>query len=412
MDDPGETNPRNVEPLQRLPRFLGLFERKGVLPALVGSLFLRAETSLLMIVFSLITPAHTQPPAHMYSYEMHNSLQAGGVFSSMLLLPWYRWDTVHYLRIATEGYSTMNLVAWPPLYPALVGAGSILVHPLASGLLVSTLCLFVFLLLIYRFVAETWDDATARRTVVWIVVFPASFYLVAVYSESLYLALAVACFLAARRRRWLLAGLWGMLGTLVRYQGVALAAILLVEGYQVARSGALKRWQERLGLLGGLALVPLGLAGYFVYVRYSLGYPWPWEVRQSLWPLTWVTPWEGLLTAFRVLWKSFPLWSPSVFFDLVFTVLFLILLLRRTHKMPLSLAAMSWGILILMLTQVRNDGDLTMGASLLRYVLAIFPGFIILAQAMSQKWSKITWAVSFAAQILLLWWFYYWLWVA
>jgi hypothetical protein len=29
-----------------------------------------------------------------------------------------------------------------------------------------------------------------------------------------------------------------------------------------------------------------------------------------------------------------------------------------------------------------------------------------------QKWSRILWAVSFAAQILLLWCFYYWLWVS
>ena len=64
---------------------------------------------------------------------------------------------------------------------------------------------------------------SALWTVVFLSVFPTAFFFQAIYSESLFLLLSVACFLAARRGRWALAGAAGFLASLTRNTGLLLA---------------------------------------------------------------------------------------------------------------------------------------------------------------------------------------------
>src|SRR5581483_1385556 len=61
----------------------------------------------------------------------------------------------------------------------------------------------------------------ARRSVLYLAVFPMSLFLQAVYSESVFLLVAIGAFLAAERRRFVVAGVLTGLALLARPTGVA-----------------------------------------------------------------------------------------------------------------------------------------------------------------------------------------------
>ena len=85
---------------------------------------------------------------------------------------------------------------------------------------------------------------------------PVSFFLSAVYTESLFLALSVGSIYAARRERWLLCGVLGFLAAISRNGGVALilpTAIIYLYGPRAAATLALTRWAARARRLGPAA---------------------------------------------------------------------------------------------------------------------------------------------------------------
>ncbi|HVF45057.1 MAG TPA: hypothetical protein VM936_18675, partial [Pyrinomonadaceae bacterium] len=143
-----------------------------------------------------------------------------GSFYNWLSL-WNRWDAPHYLDIARMGYVKEGVesrwVVFYPLYPWLVRAATLFVRDeLAAAFLVSTLASVAAGLLLYRLALLDEERAVARAAVFFMFVFPTSYFLHIGYTESLFLALALGTFLAARERRWPLAGLLGALACMTR----------------------------------------------------------------------------------------------------------------------------------------------------------------------------------------------------
>lgn len=141
-------------------------------------------------------------------------------------------DALWFLRIADTGYrSDDGSAAFFPLYPVTVRGVSWAIggHPLAAGLLVSNLAFLGSLCMLYLLVRKERSDAVARKTVLYLSIFPTSFFFFAPYSESLFLLAAVTAFWAARRVRWPVAGASGALAAATRSVGVALAPALMVE---------------------------------------------------------------------------------------------------------------------------------------------------------------------------------------
>ena len=48
---------------------------------------------------------------------------------------WQRWDAIHYIRIAQNGYDAVELTAFFPLYPWLGAASGLLIVALGANLL-------------------------------------------------------------------------------------------------------------------------------------------------------------------------------------------------------------------------------------------------------------------------------------
>ena len=191
---------------------------------------------------------------------------------------WARWDSDWFLKIAEQGYSwPSSTPAFFPLYPLLVGGlGWVLAgHTVLAGIVVSLAAGAAAFGLLYRLTLERLGEEAARHTVLFLAVAPTSLFFGAVYSESLFLLLSVATFLAAERGRFWQAGAVGGLALLTRSAGVALVPALLVFAW---------RAPDRRRALAGVALAPALFLLYPLLLSVWIGRPLAFlEAQQVVW---------------------------------------------------------------------------------------------------------------------------------
>jgi hypothetical protein len=221
--------------------------------------------------------------------------------AGFLIDVWARWDSVWFLRIAEDGYGATEeaAAAFYPLYPLLVaGLGRVLFgHYVLAGVIVSlAACLGAFVLL-YRLAAPRLGDEGARRTVLYVAVFPFAVFLGAVYSESLFLLVTVASFLLAERGSFLGAGLAAGLAWLTRPLGVALLPALALLAWRSPRRG-----RALLQLLTAPALFAL----YPLYLWWRVDDPVAFLRAEDTWSreLSPLGPLGGLWDGLRAGWAG------------------------------------------------------------------------------------------------------------
>jgi Mannosyltransferase (PIG-V) len=220
-------------------------------------------------------------------------------FADPLLAPLARWDTAWYLRIADSGYGDSEpRAAFFPLYPLLVRAVATLGGASEAALLVASYVValaafLVALTLLYRLASLELGRRLAQPTLLLLAVFPAAVFFGAPYSESLFLALAVGGFYAARRERWALAGLCAMGAAATRSAGILLLLPL-----------AMLWWgsrERRPRDVAWLLLGPLGLAAYSAWLGFVEGDALRFLDVQDAWSRELAVPfaaaWDGLWAA-------------------------------------------------------------------------------------------------------------------
>ena len=211
------------------------------------------------------------------------------------------WDSGWYFDIAQRGYyfnaSGQSSVAFFPLYPLLVRA---LAWPFGggdralwlAGIVLSYACLLAGLTVLHRLTwARLGDAEPARRTVLYVAVFPFAYFFTQVYTESLFLLVTVSAVAAASCSRWGLAGLFGMLAALTRPNGILIAVPLaLMAIADRPRLGVVVRRALAVGL------VPLGLGLFCAYCWRLSGDPLAWLHAQAQWGFTvGNAPWNELM---------------------------------------------------------------------------------------------------------------------
>ena len=190
---------------------------------------------------------------------------------TLLTRPAVAFDSAAYLRIASDGYSYLDLTAFYPLYPVLVrGAGTIVRSDVFAGIGLSIAAFAVALYLLHRLVELELGEAPARATVLLTAFFPTALFFSAVYTEGLFLALSVGAIYSARRGWWARAALLGLLASATRNTGVLLLIPLVVMYLQEPRENRPPGPRVRPDI-AWLALVPLGLVGYFAYLHFHIG---------------------------------------------------------------------------------------------------------------------------------------------
>lgn len=293
---------------------------------------------------------------------------------------WARWDSVWYLTIADHGYhAAAETLAFWPLYPALVaGLGAVLGgHDIAAGVIVSLGAALGSLILLERLATRLVGRESARRAVLYLALFPTAFFLGAVYSESLYLFLALAAFLLAEQGRFLPAGVACGLAILTRVVGVALLPALALLAW---RSG------RRRQALAALAVAPALGAVQLLVVQRSRGGLDDLFGAQALWQrhLSPLGPLGGISDGFAKAWTTAlelgdrggpDLWWPSELLNAGFLVLFVVLAAVAWRRLGAPYGLFAAVSLALPLSFPATPSPLL---SLPRFGLVVFPFFLAL----------------------------------
>ena len=321
---------------------------------------------------------------------------------------WSHWDGEHYVALAASGYLQPPYNASPaffPLYPLLMRSSAELFGGPASlpslsvwGVLISLLALPFALYFVYRIAEEGWGTRAAQGTVLALAFFPTSFFLNAVYTESLFLALSAGSLWAARvRKDLLLACALAAFATATRNVGVFLIVPL---AYEWLKGGAGRDYGPWRGA-ACLALAFSGLLGYSAYLWLRFGDPFLFYTQQGRWnreatdPLT--TLYDASVRAGEGVWALFDpdlLADPSVgriadhlgaaanFYNLLFLCLAAVLLVVGLRELPFSLNAYAF-LLILPAAFFGTPDFPLMG--LPRYMLVAFPLFVVLGVLLKNR---------------------------
>ncbi len=296
--------------------------------------------------------------------------------SHVLLAVWGRWDAVHYLNIATQGYQGTDM-AFFPLYPLLIRIfGTLAGNHLIAGLLISNASFFFGLLFLYKLLEHEYDRAVARRAIFYVSIFPTAVYFTAVYTESLFFMLTVASFYYMRSRHWWVAGALGCLAALTRVEGVILIVPFVIEWLTQDRE---TRPRAIYDLLAG-GLIVFGLAIYMAYLWVLSADPLYFSHVQIHWNRHLAPPWVSLANAFgKLTHGSGALVVANQSLEIAFTLLMIAVLLGGWHRLrPSYIAYMALSILVPMSTSNLM--------SMPRFALVLFPMFAILARWGERPW--------------------------
>ena len=298
--------------------------------------------------------------------------------------PWQRWDALWYEHIARSGYSQGAAdAAFYPLFPGLVH----LVAPLTGGqaalaaLLVSTAALAAALVVLHRLVRADLDPSTANRTILYLAVAPAAFFLLAGFTESLFLLLAAAALLAARRGRPAGAGGLAALAALCRSTGLLLVAPLLVEVVAEARRRR-REGQRPLRPAHLAVLLPVAAAaGWDLWIRLRIGVPGgALSLQRDVWGNHAVAPWTALHDSLLTVVGG---GHPEEGLNLASSLALVLSVPLMLGRLPASYVAYT---AVSVLPVVCREALVTPQESSGRYLLAVFPVFVLLAQAGRRPW--------------------------
>lgn len=277
-----------------------------------------------------------------------------------------RQDALWFLRIASEGYRMDDVsAAFFPLFPLLVrivawipGLGT-----LGAALLVSNAAALAALVVLHALTRLELGRDHVPRSVVFVALFPTGFFLLAPYTESLFLLLSVAAFWFARRDRWAWAASAGALAAMTRSVGVLLILGLWVE--------AMRQWRR-----DGRAPLPRLAAAAAVGIGPLLTMAWWGLVHEDFWrPLSVQANWRdgGAVFPPTSLWHAVDIAAHLRSYwlmDLLVLGLAVAGIALAARRIPMAYTAYAAGSIVLPLLLPFEPRPLL---SVPRFVVVLFP---------------------------------------
>lgn len=328
-----------------------------------------------------------------WSYEvfpLYSLNYLGGGFSNYIskyyIFPWANFDGEHFISIAYFGYQELQQ-AFFPLYPKLIALGLFfygrtLEMGAKVGYVISTITFPIALIFFYKLIKLDYSKKFALGVIVILFLYPASFYFNAIYSESLFLMLITLSFYFFRRERYLWASFFGFFASLTRVFGVLLFISFLIEIFL---------FKIPLKKVFWVLLIPAGLGFYMLYLYLSIGDPLAFYNLQLV---VGEQHQRGVVLFPQVVYRYLkivftmdsltPLLT-TIFFEFAIGLIFFMLPIIGYFK-KVRLSYLFFAFFGYLLPTVQGSFS-----SLPRYVLVLFPSFIILGLLFKRwpNWIKI-----------------------
>lgn len=311
------------------------------------------------------------------------------------------WDGGHYFRLAAYGYraAAPDDFRFFPLFPMLLGALHWLGFGLVTGgMLLNAVAAGVATVVLYLLAIDYCQDARkAERAVLLFLLFPSSYFLAANYTEALFCALGFTALWLARRRQWLPATVLLGLMTAMRPTAFCFALAVFAEYLSWKRFS----WRGIDRHILTFALAPVGLVAHMAYLHFRWGDALLFLHSQIQGPRI-----HFSFNLLRPLWKmatgaaiagQYGLWVEAIYFwtALGCTLVGLIVLVHAARRLPFSYTVLLASSLLLIL----SIGTLE---SANRYVLPLFPLYLVLASELSTARFRAWIAASTALMTFLL----------
>lgn len=321
-----------------------------------------------------------------------------------------RQDTAWYFNVAYEGYSyspqKQSNTSFFPLYPLLMKIVYFLLSPLSpylilyhryllAGLLISLFSLFAAVIVLYKLFRLDYDSNTSFLAIAMLLIFPTSYFLTAIYTESLFLFLTTFAFYLARKNNFLGASTIGFLAALTRPLGVLLLIPLAIELFSKEKEMETKTYiKNSISLL----LIPFGLASFMYYLYQQFQNPLLFIDTQSQWGRT-----VSLFRPFELIQSLLK----SINSELLFNH-------ASASSMILELTFLTYGIVVTTFVIIKERSSYAVWAviSLIiplltgivqsegRFMLVVFPLFLVLARIFQKNIHVLY--LYFIASVLLL----------
>jgi len=286
--------------------------------------------------------------------------------------PFFQWDSYWYLSIVRDGYSyaeglTSN-VHFFPLFSLLIKICSWVTGEfIITGFVISNMALFAAVVYLDRLIRKDGGaDATAEKSVLYLLIFPTGFFLSLYYPESLYLMLSIGALYHARCGQWAMASLLGGLLALTKTPGIFIAVPLAME-YLGINYGRIwpTRWNRPRWNVLWLALVPIGLGCYMIYLYAAFGDPMAFSKATATW--------MRKIVPFYVTFQNMPMYPPFEQALYYGTVLIAAGSLIAGFLLKIRLSYLVYTAMLFFLFISSNIFE-----SIQRHVLMLFPVYMVL----------------------------------
>lgn len=256
-----------------------------------------AAWGLYVVVVELVARAANPDGGQLVSSDRLGLLH-GFVNDPQALPPLARWDSIWFYGVAKDGYSgtrgdSRYAAAFLPLYPFLMRWLGYLVGTdyFTAGIWVSRVSLLAALVLLADPPkGEPSGEFACAHVPAALLAFPSAFLLVSVYSESLFLALALGAFKCLRGERYMGASVCAFAASCTRIQGIALVVGLAVLGWRQSRAGRYSLIRFASAAAGAAAYAAMA-----AYCRAMFGNPlYHFAVKRAVWRQGPAAPWSVL----------------------------------------------------------------------------------------------------------------------
>lgn len=298
------------------------------------------------------------------------------------------WDGTNYVRIASGGYGShmengkYTMLAFFPLQPWVARILNVIFHNIRVSLLMtSTLTYCGGCVVLYKLTALDYSRETARKTVIYLSLFPFSFFFGSMMAESMLFLTMVLSLYFIRQHKWLFAGICGAFAAMSRIVGILViisAAVEFIEHYEIINQLKAKKIREVFSLIirNGLQLLLMffGIAVYLLLNYYYTKNPFTFlDYQKSVWGHTSCYFGVGIKNIISGLNTGDMTQKISIFIPftaiLIGTAILLIYGVRRNRTMYSALAL----IYMVVITSV------TFVPSGTRYTTCAIPLFMLLA---------------------------------